>query len=63
MTINVHDELMCPMQPGLEAEIEKEAKTVVAEFKEQIPFLAIDWFNGISDWASKKGKPVLTGSK
>lgn len=57
--MNVHDEIMNPTKQGMESEVELVVKAKVGEFTRQIPLLAIDWFNRIPNWSSKKGVAVV----
>lgn len=56
--MNIHDELMCPTRKGYELIVQDTAQAAVAEYQDRVPLLAIDWFIGISNWASKKGVKV-----
>lgn len=55
---NIHDEIMCPTQPGHEKKLEEVVKNKVTEYRKMIPLLAIDWMTNISSWAAKKGELV-----
>jgi DNA polymerase I-like protein with 3'-5' exonuclease and polymerase domains len=52
--MNVHDEVMNVTRRGYESIVEDRVKERVAEYKRIVPLLAIDWFNGIPNWANKK---------
>jgi hypothetical protein len=53
--MNIHDELMCPTKESYIKTLTKSVKEAVNQFKEKVPLLAIEWFENIPNWASKKG--------
>jgi len=51
--MNVHDEIMCPIEPTLIPELDRVVETFITEYKEKVPLLEIDWSNRIASWAEK----------
>lgn len=51
--MNVHDELMCPVQPAYAAQVEARVQNTVATFRQRVPLIAISWKARLSDWSGK----------
>lgn len=61
--MNTHDEIMNPTKPGYEAIVTQIVQNKVAEYRKKVPFLAIDWIEGMDNWSEKSGKKKPTLEK
>jgi hypothetical protein len=51
--MNVHDEIMCPIEPSMVPQLDTVVTTFIDEYKAKVPLLEIDWSNRIASWAEK----------
>jgi hypothetical protein len=63
--LNVHDELMTVAAPLLVTSITEVVRESVESFRPQVPLIGMTWFEGMDNWAEKKGgaTPVRIRSK
>ena len=53
--LNVHDELMVVAMPEFVTDITASVREVVEVFRGQVPLIGMTWFEGMDNWAEKKG--------
>jgi len=51
--LNIHDELMVPIKPGLETQAKEIVDTLVESKRDLIPLIAIGWSSHLTSWADK----------
>jgi hypothetical protein len=63
--LNVHDELMTVAAPPVVTGITQVVRETVESFRPQVPLIGMTWFEGMENWAEKKGgaAPVRIRSK
>jgi hypothetical protein len=53
--LNVHDELMVVANPSIITDITANVREVVESFRGHVPLVGMTWFEGMENWAEKKG--------
>jgi len=53
--MNVHDELMTVTYPEYVPQITETVRESVESFRPQVPLIGMTWFEGMDNWAEKKG--------
>ena len=53
--LNVHDELMVVAMPAIVREITESVREVVESFRGHVPLIGMTWYEGMDNWAEKKG--------
>jgi hypothetical protein len=53
--LNVHDELMTVAHPSIVHPITAAVRETVESFRPQVPLIGMTWFEGMENWADKKG--------
>ncbi|MGO9109594.1 MAG: DNA polymerase, partial [Thermoguttaceae bacterium] len=53
--LNVHDELMVVANPSIVHDITANVREVVESFRDKVPLVGMTWFEGMENWAEKKG--------
>ena len=53
--LNVHDELMVVAMPAIVHDITANVREVVESFRGHVPLIGMTWFEGMDNWAEKKG--------
>ena len=51
--MNIHDEIMCPTTPECIEPLTAIQNQFIADHREKVPLIAIDWSNRIETWADK----------
>ena len=53
--LNVHDELMVVAKPAIVPHITANVREVVESYRAKVPLIGMTWFEGMDNWAEKKG--------
>jgi DNA polymerase I-like protein with 3'-5' exonuclease and polymerase domains len=53
--LNVHDELMVVANPSIVHDITGCVRDVVESYRAKVPLVGMTWFEGMDNWAEKKG--------
>jgi hypothetical protein len=53
--LNVHDELMVVANPSIVHDITGSVREVVESYRSKVPLVGMTWFEGMDNWAEKKG--------
>ena len=53
MPFNMHDEIMCPLNPQISNQVQEIVLQFVENLRPIIPLIEIDWKQNISSWANK----------
>jgi hypothetical protein len=53
--LNVHDELMVVAMPAIVPNITANVREVVESFRGHVPLVGMTWYEGMDNWAEKKG--------
>jgi DNA polymerase I-like protein with 3'-5' exonuclease and polymerase domains len=56
--LNIHDELMIPIQPESVKMVTGIVNEVVESFRPQVPLIGMTWNEGMQNWAEKKGGAI-----
>lgn len=51
--MNIHDEVMCPTDPGHIESVRLRVDNYVNGLKDRVPLVAMEWRSGLATWASK----------
>lgn len=51
--LNIHDEIMCPMMPEYNLQVEQIVKDFITEYGQKIPLLEMEWKKNIESWGDK----------